>query len=72
MKRCRRLVTPRYPRWMVVSGVASSEEHLRPLERRVRRLVAAGVDPAEVAWRFRRSPRSVQQVLKLGSRPPRG
>ena len=57
---------------MVVSGVVAGDEHLRPLERRVRRLVAAGVDPAEVAWRFRRSPRSVHQILKLASRPPRG
>jgi DNA-binding CsgD family transcriptional regulator len=57
---------------VVVSGVVDGKEHLRPLERRVRRLVAAGVNPAEVAWRFRRSPRSVYQILKLGSRPSRG
>lgn len=50
----------------------TSEAHLRPIERRIRRLVAAGVDPAEVAWRFRRSRRSVSQILALGSRPHRG
>ena len=50
----------------------TGEAHLRPIERRVRRLVAAGVDPAEVAWRFRRSRRSVNQILELGSRPDRG
>lgn len=52
--------------------VATSDAHLRPIERRIRRLVAAGVDPAEVAWRFRRSRRSVTQILALGSRPDRG
>jgi DNA-binding CsgD family transcriptional regulator len=51
--------------------VVTSDAHLRPIERRIRRLVAAGVDPAEVAWRFRRSRRSVSQILALGSRPPR-
>ena len=38
----------------------------------MRRLVAAGVDPTEVAWRFRRSQRSVTQILALGSRPQSG
>ena len=52
--------------------VVTSDAHLRPIERRIRRLVTAGVDPAEVAWRFRRSRRSVSQILALGSRPHRG
>lgn len=53
---------------MQVSNVAgTSEAHLRPLERRVKRLVDAGVDLAEVAWRFRRSRRSVTQILELGA-----
>ena len=51
--------------------VVTTDAHLRPIERRIRRLVAAGVDPAEVAWRFRRSRRSVSQILALGSRPHR-
>ena len=41
---------------------------LRPIERVVRRLVERGVDPAEVAWRLRRSPRSVKQILELSGR----
>ena len=49
--------------------VETDEAHLRPIERRIRRLVAAGVDPDEVAWRFRRSRRSVSQILALSSRP---
>lgn len=42
--------------------------NLRPVERVVRRLVDNGVDPAEVAWRLRRSPRSVKQILELSTR----
>lgn len=42
--------------------------NLRPIERVVRRLVERGVDPAEVAWRLRRSPRSVKQILELSTR----
>jgi DNA-binding CsgD family transcriptional regulator len=46
--------------------------HLPPLERRVMRLVAGGTESAEVAWRLRRSPRSVQQILELCTRSDRG
>lgn len=53
------------------SEAVASDAHLRPIERRIRRLVEAGVDPTEVAWRFRRSQRSVSQILALGSRPHR-
>ena len=63
---------PRYRGAVVEPEVAASDAHLRPIERRIRRLVAAGVDPAEVAWRFRRSRRSVSQILALSSRPDRG
>jgi DNA-binding CsgD family transcriptional regulator len=41
---------------------------LRPVERVVRRLVESGVDSTEVAWRLRRSPRSVKQILELSTR----
>ena len=59
--------------WLVVEPeLVASDAHLRPIERRMRRLVASGVDPAEVAWRFRRSQRSVAQILALGSRTHRG
>jgi DNA-binding CsgD family transcriptional regulator len=63
---------PRYGGLVVDPEAIANEAHLRPIERRIRRLVAAGVDPAEVAWRFRRSRRSVSQILALGSRPNRG
>ena len=62
---------PRYRGVVVEPEAVTSEAHLRPIERRIRRLVAAGVDPAEVAWRFRRSRRSVSQILALSSRPHR-
>ena len=62
---------PRYRGVVVEPEVVASEAHLRPIERRIRRLVAAGVDPAEVAWRFRRNRRSVPQILALSSRPHR-
>jgi hypothetical protein len=42
---------------------------MRPIERRVRRLVEAGLDPTEIAWRFRRSPRFIQQVIDCSERP---
>ena len=67
-----RVGVARYRGVVVEPEFGASETHLRPIERRIRRLVAAGVDPAEVAWRFRRSRRSVYQILALGSRPDRG
>ena len=48
-----------------------ADGHLRPLERLVRRMIAQGMTPTEVAWRIRRSPRSVTQILELASRPDR-
>ena len=46
----------------------AEERALRPVERVVRRLVESGVDPADVAWRLHRSPRSVKQILELSKR----
>ena len=40
---------------------------LRPLERRVLRLVRSGLDPNEIARRFRRSPEWVAQVRSLAA-----
>jgi DNA-binding CsgD family transcriptional regulator len=41
------------------------DEHLRPLERRIRRLTAEGVSNEEIGRRFRRSPEFVQRVHDL-------
>lgn len=45
---------------------------LRPIERRMTRLADEGVDELEIAWRFRRSPRFVRQVLDLADVPRDG
>jgi DNA-binding CsgD family transcriptional regulator len=52
--------------------VVAEEVALRPVERLVRRLVESGVDSAEVAWRLRRSPRSVKQILEMSTRARTG
>lgn len=45
---------------------------LRPIERRMMRLADQGVGEVEIAWRFRRSPRFVRQVLDLAAVPRNG
>lgn len=45
---------------------------LRPIERRILRLTEEGVDDIEIAWRFRRSPRFVRQVVALAGMPRDG
>lgn len=45
---------------------------LRPIERRIRRLADEGIDEVEIAWRFRRSPRFVRQILELTKVPRDG
>jgi DNA-binding CsgD family transcriptional regulator len=44
-------------------------ESLRPLERRVLRLVASGVDHIEIARRFRRQPEFVDRVIAYAGMP---
>jgi DNA-binding CsgD family transcriptional regulator len=44
---------------------------LRPLERRVTKLAAAGIVPAEIGRRFNRSENYVERVLVLASVPGR-
>jgi len=41
---------------------------MRPIERRMRRLADAGASDVEIAWRFRRTPRYVRQVISLSDR----
>lgn len=45
--------------------------HLRPLERRILALRDAGIDDAEIARRFRRSPGYVKRVALLSGSPHR-
>ena len=45
---------------------------LRPIERRILRLVGDGVDDVEIGRRFRRSPEWVAQVRRLAQYPRNG
>jgi DNA-binding CsgD family transcriptional regulator len=47
-------------------------DSLRPLERRVLRLVGDGVDDTEIARRFRRSPEFVRRVIVYAGLPRAG
>jgi DNA-binding CsgD family transcriptional regulator len=47
-------------------------DSLRPLERRVLRLVRDGVDDTEIARRFRRSPEFVRRVIVYAGMPRAG
>jgi hypothetical protein len=42
---------------------------LRPIERRMLKLAEAGATDVEIAWRFRRTPKNVRQVMTLARLP---
>lgn len=46
-------------------------EQLRPVERRIRRLVRHDVPRSEIARRFRRSPEFIDRVIELSELPNR-
>ena len=48
------------------------DHRLRPIERRILRLVDDGVDDVEIGRRFRRSPQWVAQVRRLAQHPRSG
>ena len=48
------------------------ETTLRPIERRMLKLAEAGADDIEIAWRFRRTPKNVRQVLACARLPRAG
>jgi DNA-binding CsgD family transcriptional regulator len=48
-----------------------ADQHLRPLERRIRHLVRDGVPNADIAQRFRRSPEFIDRVITLSERSNR-
>jgi hypothetical protein len=48
---------------------AMDEQRLRPIERRMRKLAAAGTDDVEIAWRFRRTPRTVRNMRDWAELP---
>ena len=51
--------------------LVNDDQGLRPIERRMLKLSRAGADDIEIAWRFRRTPKSVRQVIAC-SQLPRG
>lgn len=49
----------------------SGEGVRRPIERRMLKWAEAGASDVEIAWRFRRTPKSVRQVMALSQLPGR-
>jgi DNA-binding CsgD family transcriptional regulator len=59
------MVLARVPRQS--NGELAGGQQLRPLERRVLKWRAGGASLADVASRFRRSPRSIEQIERLAN-----
>jgi DNA-binding CsgD family transcriptional regulator len=55
-----------------MNDTASPAGPLRPKERVIRRLAAAGLSHPEIAWRFRCSPGHVERILELSALPRSG
>jgi hypothetical protein len=55
----------------LVTSPAVEHSELRPIERRVLRLVDEGVDVAEIGHRFRRSPAHVGRLIQMAQLPGR-
>jgi hypothetical protein len=51
---------------------AMNEPGLRPIERRMQKLTAAGADDLEIAWRFRRTPRTIRNMRAWAALPRQG
>lgn len=49
----------------VGSKTVTDDAALRPIERRMLKMAKAGASDIEIAWRFRRTPKSVRQVITL-------
>ena len=47
----------------------NDNERMRPIERRMVKLAEAGTDDVEIAWRFRRTPKNVRQVMACAQMP---
>jgi hypothetical protein len=49
----------------MTANVNAHGVHLRPLERRIRKLADSGTPTGEIARRFRRAPRTIERVREM-------
>jgi hypothetical protein len=50
----------------------NDDRAMRPIERRMLKLANEGADDIEIAWRFRRTPKNVRQVIACANLPRGG